>query len=157
MKDVLRLAVEATLEMGGETIAPAGLDDETLSGLATICRKNNLRLLEPPLREHANIIHTGLTPANWAIAETGTLVVDSASENIRIASMLCELHVVFLDESLVLPDLDALGTKLGPLLNTTGGYSAFISGPSRTADIERSLTIGAHGPVNLHIHLMEYG
>jgi L-lactate dehydrogenase complex protein LldG len=155
IREVLRRAVDATREMGGGSIACAGISEARQGEMATLCEEAGIRLIRPPFREHLDSIHTGVTPAHFALADTGTLVVDSASEDLRIASMLSELHVVFLAKNCILPDFDALDEKLAPLIDTGGGYTAFITGPSRTADIERHLAIGAHGPSRLDIHLLE--
>jgi len=97
----------------------------------------------------------GLTGANFALADTGTLVLESTAEDIRLASTLPERHFVLLDPQKILAD----GRAAVPLLRAlhrrdARNYIAYITGPSRTADIERVLTIGVHGPIELHILLV---
>ncbi len=111
------------------------------------------RLHRGGLREHGGCT-VGVTRADWGIAETGTVVVNSANEEVRLASMLAETHVVILDATRVRPDLEALASDLGAMLNQSPGYTAFITGPSRTADIESVLALGAHGPRAVHILLV---
>lgn len=90
----------------------------------------------------------GLTGAQWAIAETGTLVLDMAQERHRFASLLPPVHVALLPASRILCDLgEALRTLGQPLPNTV----TFVTGPSRTADIELQLVVGVHGPKQLHV------
>ena len=133
-----------------------GLDTQDGDLLEKMCRKADLSFLKPPLRSHANDIHTALTPVDWGIAETGTLVLDSSSEDIRIATMLSETHVALLPASKIRPDVTALESQIDAVLKADGSsYYAFITGASRTADIERVLAIGVHGPQELHILIME--
>lgn len=103
------------------------------------------------LRQYAENAHLGLSEVDLAIAETGTLVQDSTALEQRLVSTLPPVHVALVHtEQLVEHFVDAvelLSFKRADL----PGYIAFISGPSRTADIERVLTIGVHGPEQLHI------
>jgi L-lactate dehydrogenase complex protein LldG len=155
MEDVLRYAVDVTLKQNGKTIAAPGLDLESRQKLEAICGPSGLTVLDPPLRAHQSRIHTALTGADWAIAETGTLVLDSGSEDLRIASMLSETHIAWVPASRIVPDAAALSTYLVERMKSPPGYMSFITGASRTADIERVLAIGVHGPQELHILIME--
>jgi L-lactate dehydrogenase complex protein LldG len=155
MEEVLRHAVDVTLRQEGKTIAAFGLDPENLLKLETLCSAANLTVLQPPLRAHQGRIHTALTGADWAIAETGTLVLDSGSEDLRIATMLSETHIAWIPASRILSDATALSAYLVERMKSPPGYMSFITGASRTADIERVLAIGVHGPQELHILIME--
>jgi L-lactate dehydrogenase complex protein LldG len=133
-----------------------GLETQDVNFLEKACKTADLTFIKPPLRSHANEIHTALTPVDWGIAETGTLVLDSSSEDVRIATMLSETHVALLPVSKIKPDVTALENEINAVLKADGSsYYAFITGASRTADIERVLTIGVHGPQELHILIME--
>lgn len=93
----------------------------------------------------------GVSCAQWAIAETGTLVLDMGQERHRFASLLPPVHVALLPASRILCDLgEALRTLGQPLPNTV----TFVTGPSRTADIELQLVVGVHGPRELHVVLV---
>ena len=81
--------------------------------------------------------------------------MDSTSEDFRIATMLSETHVAILPRSRVVPDAMALESELTSALKAAPKYLAFVSGASRTADIERVLTIGVHGPQEFHILFLE--
>jgi L-lactate dehydrogenase complex protein LldG len=144
-------AVDVTLRQGGQSIAAPGLSGKNLSHLKAACKAGGLRLLTKNLRENMGKIDTGLTIADWGIAETGTLVMDSTSEDFRIATMLCETHVAVLPRSKIVQDAMSLENELTSALKAAPRYLAFISGASRTADIERVLTIGVHGPRELHL------
>lgn len=96
-------------------------------------------------------VSVGVSAAAHGIAETGTLVVVDPLED-RLVRMLSPKHVVLLAIADLLPSLDeAAGRMVALIANRAGPYITFITGPSRTADIEMSLTVGAHGPAELHI------
>ncbi len=156
IKDACQYAVAVTKKQGGRTVVAAGLNTEEQGYLKNECESSGLRLLEFPLRPHANEIHTSLTIVDGGIAETGTLVLDSTSEDIRMATMLAETHVAVLHALKIKPDTAALENELNAALKAdVPSYTAFITGASRTADIERVLAIGVHGPQELHILIME--
>jgi L-lactate dehydrogenase complex protein LldG len=148
-------ALEVTKNQGGSTIAAPALRPEERSQLAELCRQAEITLLTENIRNHIGKIQTGLTLVDWGIAETATLVLDSSAEDLRIATMLSETHVAVLPRSRIKPDALALEPTLNAMIQTSPGYLAFISGASRTADIERVLTIGVHGPQELHILILE--
>lgn len=98
----------------------------------------------------------GVTGAQWAIAETGTLVLESDEERHRLASLVPPVHVAVLRSGRI---RQTLGEVLGAL-NEKGrdGLSravTFITGPSRTSDIELTLAIGVHGPGELFVIIIE--
>ena len=156
MKDAFQYAADLTRKQGGRSMVAMGLETEDVNLLENVCKAADINLLKPPLRSYANEIHTALTSVNWGIAETGTLVLDSSSEDVRIATMLSESHVALLPVSKIKPDATALENEINAVLKThNSSYYAFITGASRTADIERVLAIGVHGPQELHILIME--
>ena len=155
MEEVLRRAVDITLGQKGKTIVAPGLGLENLQKLEALCSVSGLTVLYPPFSPHLSDIHTALTGADWAIAETGTLVLDSGSEDLRIATMLSETHIAWIPASRIVPDAPALSAWLVEKMKSPPGYMSFITGASRTADIERVLAIGVHGPQELHILVME--
>ncbi|MFH2104603.1 MAG: LUD domain-containing protein [Chloroflexota bacterium] len=97
-------------------------------------------------------IKAGITGAIAAIAETGTLVIPAGKGRPLTASLLPEIHIAVLRKSDILADLE---TALR-LPDVAGSASVvLVSGPSRTADIEMTLTIGVHGPGELHVFVIE--
>ena len=94
----------------------------------------------------------GVTLAQWGIAETGTLVLESARERHRLISLLPPVHVALLSVRAL---LGTLGEALAAVRTSTGAPASrtitFITGPSRTADIELTLVVGVHGPRELHV------
>ncbi len=94
--------------------------------------------------------------AQAGIARTGTLFLDLGDSAGRSATALAPTHFVLLKESTILPDLRAAAPILEAALAAgKNGYLSLTTGPSRTADIERVLTIGVHGPKELHILILE--
>lgn len=93
--------------------------------------------------------------AEAGIAATGSLLLDLPDPVDRGATALAPVHAVLLRADSIVPDLAALAPRMKELLGSGRGYLSLTTGPSRTADIERVLTIGVHGPKELHIILLE--
>jgi L-lactate dehydrogenase complex protein LldG len=94
--------------------------------------------------------------AEAGIAATGSLLVQLTDPAERAATALATKHAVFLHSRAIVPTLRDLGATLKAQLCGAGPtYFSITTGPSRTADIERVLTIGVHGPKELHILLLE--
>jgi len=155
LEEAIAYAVNLTVEEGGTTIAAPGMDEAAREALGKACGEKGITLLDSPLRNQMTKIHTAFTWADRGIADTGTLVLNSDSEELRIATMLSETHVAVLPTENVVPSMDSLEGYMTDHFKKGAGYVAFITGPSRTADIERILTIGVHGPERLHILLAE--
>ena len=154
--DAFRYAVNLTRKQGGKTLTATGLSTQEQRLLEKQCETFDLMFLKFPLRPYVNEIHTALTRVDWAIAETGTLVLDSSSEDVRIATMLAETQIAIVQASTIKAKTTDLEDELNAIVNQdTASYIVFITGASRTADIERVLAIGVHGPQELHILVME--
>lgn len=118
-------------ERKGNILAAPGLPAEQAEILRKGCEEKGLVFVEGGLREYAGGMEVGVAWAACGLADTGTCVVESTNEDIRLATMLQKFF-----------------GKAEP------EFLAFISGPSRTADIERVLTLGVHGPLYLHAVLI---
>lgn len=94
----------------------------------------------------------GITGAQWAIAETGTLVLESDSERHRLTSLVPPIHVCILEAKKI---RQTLGEILDILQKDLSCTITFITGASRTSDIELTLAIGVHGPGELHVILID--
>ena len=92
----------------------------------------------------------GITTAQAAIAETGTLVLDSTHERHRLVSLVPPVHIALVNASTI---CETVGDALSLLRkqNDISPAVTFITGPSRTADIELTLTVGVHGPQALYV------
>ena len=87
--------------------------------------------------------------AALAVAETGSLLTHGPREQRRLP-MLSDVQVLLVRAQSVVPDLDAAATFI-EAMNPAPPYLSFVTGASRTSDIERTLTIGVHGPSRLHV------
>lgn len=94
----------------------------------------------------------GITGADGGLADTGSLVLLSGQGRSRIASLLPPVHVALLSKQRLHSSFIALLSRDRNIV-TLGNNLILITGPSRTADIEMTLTIGVHGPRELHIIL----
>lgn len=137
-----------------KVIAAPNLPEIVRRDLARRCKDQDIVLTDEPLRRHLAGIDVGITLADYGVAETGTLIIDSRSEQVRLATMISEIHVAFLPARSIVPNLEALEAELSRRTGLPHAYLAFITGASRTADIERVLAIGVHGPLALHIVLV---
>lgn len=99
-------------------------------------------------RQRAADARVGISEVDWAVTDTGSLVSDQSAAEQRLASTLPAIHIALVGTDRILPDKTAVFSRIDP---RTSRYIAFITGPSRTADIERVLTIGVHGPKRLVI------
>lgn len=125
------------------------------AGLAAALEAEGLTVVKDSWHEHAPAAGAGVTGVNFALADTGTLVLDSTAESLRLATTLPERHFALLDPRKIVADsLAAVPYLRGFHERAPRNYLAYITGPSRTADIERVLTIGVHGPRELHVLLM---
>jgi L-lactate dehydrogenase complex protein LldG len=100
----------------------------------------------------------GITSAQAAIAETGTLVLEAESERHRLVSLLPPVHIAIVYARDIVSSIgDALGQLRGSEMKQMSRAITFITGPSRTADIELTLTVGVHGPKELHVIVIDNG
>ena len=97
----------------------------------------------------------GISECDALVAQTGTVVVTSRTAGGRALSCLPPHHVVIARQSQLVPDLPAAFELIKPKYgNDYPSMISFITGPSRTGDIERILVLGAHGPKQLTILLL---
>jgi L-lactate dehydrogenase complex protein LldG len=96
----------------------------------------------------------GITSTPYALAATGTLATLASDEEQRLVSLLPPAHIVVLPASRILVNLDELFARV-PLPADVTSALVFITGPSRTADIEQILVRGVHGPGEIHAVIVE--
>ena len=138
-----------------KVIAAPGLPREELDLLTKRCGATGIRVTTEGLRAHLAGIDIGLTYADFGLADTGTLVIDSRDEDTRLATMISEIHVAVLPRSRLRASSYDVEADLVQRMQQAPDYTAFITGASRTADIERVLALGVHGPLELHILIRE--
>jgi L-lactate dehydrogenase complex protein LldG len=92
----------------------------------------------------------GVTGVDAALPETGTLLLRSSPERPRIVSLLPRVHLAILTPVALRADLHQAFAEA-----KDAGYCLLVTGPSRTSDIELTLTLGVHGPKSLYVWLLE--
>ena len=105
------------------------------------------------VREARDADLVGITGAFCAIAETGTLMTVSGRETPTTVSLLPETHVAVVRQSCIVRGMEEAWQLARSELGRLPRSVNFISGPSRTADIEQTVTLGAHGPYRVHVIL----
>lgn len=93
---------------------------------------------------------TGVTAADFAIADYGSLALRPTYEGSEPVSLFPDLHVAVLRESDIVPDMEAAFEQLGERFRESGGSAVLATGPSATADMGE-LVQGAHGPKEVHV------
>lgn len=137
-----------------KVLAAPGLPEASFLELARLGEAKGLKVIKEGLRNHLAGLEVGFTLADRAIAETATAVMACRQEDVRLASMIAETHILALAKSNIVRDFRELEAYLREIMSDVM-YTAFISGCSRTSDIERVLTLGVHGPLELHVVLLE--
>jgi len=148
---------DAAVDVSGlhKVIAAPFLPESEYGLLKERCTENSIHCIESGMRDNLIGVDVGLTYGDLGLAETGTLVLNCPDEELRLATMLCEYHVCVLPKSKIFADGYGAEEQLQKFMLEAPTYTAFITGPSRTADIERVLSIGVHGPLELHILILE--
>jgi len=136
------------LHQAGATTIQSWEADQFLEILLPELQKAGIKITHDPDPG----IKVGLTAARAAVAETGSLIISTGPGRPLTASLLPAVHLAILKEEDILPDLThALSLEEIREASST----VIISGPSRTADIEMTLTIGVHGPGQLYVFCLE--
>lgn len=174
LADELPVAFARNFLAAGGTFVYCASDDEFFDQLYTYKQEHNLDTLhvwEPALHEylrHGHISFTespdhfvqdapaALTTCEALLARTGSILVSSGTASGRRLSIYPERHLVVAHSSQIVADirpaLELLRTRYGKRLPS---MLSLISGPSRTADIEKTLVLGAHGPRQLVLFLID--
>lgn len=96
----------------------------------------------------------GITGCFCAVAETGTLLLLSGADTPATVSLLPETHVALVDTARIVATMEDAFALLRAERGEVPRAINFISGPSRTGDIEQTIVLGAHGPCRVHIILL---
>lgn len=102
------------------------------------------------LKELAARARAGVTGAWWGVAETGTVALPAGPGRGRLVSLLPRTHIAVLPESRLVPSVAELFRHLAAEPDLPSSL-ALATGPSRSADIENDLSIGVHGPADVHV------
>ena len=133
------------LSWSPEEIGVEGLDQALIDANVTLFTEGTPEALKE--------IPVGITGADAGLADTGTVVVQNGAGKSSLASLLPPVHIALLRADAIYPDMLAYWESIGDAAEHVRQTSnhVFISGPSRTADIEQRLTLGVHGPRELYV------
>jgi len=110
---------------------------------------NKKPLTSEKIKNFCSKADIGISSADFAIAETGSIAIIPGSNKSKMVSLLPTTHIVIIPPKLIINKLEELFLKL-PDIQKNSSIN-IISGPSRTADIEQTIVIGAHGPKEVHL------
>lgn len=76
LEDAFHYTLQMTQKQGGRHVTAAGFHSKEFETLTSLCQDESLNLLHSPLRDHTDKLHTVITPVEWGLADTGTLVLN---------------------------------------------------------------------------------
>jgi Uncharacterized conserved protein len=119
-------------------------------GVTEILNSLGVELVSPNADKHEMAqCDLGITEADYLLPETGTLVMRSSAEKPRAVSLLPRIHLAIVRSEMLRADMHQVFAEA-----KNSNYLVFITGPSRTADIELTVTLGVHGPKNLYVWML---
>lgn len=124
--------------------------------------KEMVKIARREMRKYFTEADIGISGANLAIAESGTLVLISNEGNARLVTALPPVHIALVTAEKFVETMEQATALIKALVAASSGlkmtsYVSFITGPSKTTDIEKELVIGAHGPEEVHIVILDNG
>ena len=141
-------------------VALAGLPPSLIAEIEKGC--DGIKVLKPPYT--ANMLpgaideaDVGVTGINFAIAQSGTLVETTTDDAVRLASSLPRTYIGVVRSENIIDKFDQGAARLREVVeqHDENLVISFISGPSRTGDIELKLTLGVHGPEDAHAVIID--
>jgi L-lactate dehydrogenase complex protein LldG len=119
-------------------------------GITEILNTLGVELISPNADKHEMAqCDLGITEADFLLPETGTIVLSSSVEKPRVVSLLPRVHLAIVRPDMLRADMHQVFAE-----GKDSNYLVFITGPSRTADIELTVTLGVHGPKSLYVWVM---
>ena len=141
------LLISLHAELQPAKIVAAGAEDSAvLTGIyeALAAAGSQVYTDKFAIAEQAPTADLGISTAEFGVGETGSVCIDAYSYEARIVGMLPPVHVVLMPAKAIVKNVTTAFEVISRVFRR--GYAGFITGPSRTADIERVLTLGCHGP-----------
>lgn len=157
--EVARQVVEIVQSAGADRVLAWSEEAIGIVGLQEGLREAGIGWHEPEEGVHPSAYRdfkVGLTGADAGLADVGSLVLKSGPGRARSASMLPPVHVAILPVERLYTDMASYFVAQPDAIQS-GSNLVFIAGPSRTADIELTLTLGVHGPGEFHVVLVGSG
>jgi L-lactate dehydrogenase complex protein LldG len=148
-------AVRSDQEVFGQVLVDAPLEARGINMTTVLHGPDKSR---ESLRSSIIAADIGLTGADYAVAETGSVIVLPRKGLSRLVSLVPPVHLAIVRPEDLIESLDDLFVLRRLAYQENGGdmgsYLNFITGPSRTADIEQTLVVGVHGPKEVHLVLL---
>jgi len=120
-------------------------------GITEVLNSLGVELVPPNAEKHdMALCDLGITEADYLLPETGTLVLRSSFQQPRAVSLLPRIHLAIVRSEMIRSDMHQIFAEA-----KDDRYLLFITGPSRTADIELTVTLGVHGPKNLYVWMVD--
>ena len=157
VSEAVEKVVSILQEKEAGKVAMAELPEEFGQNFEQKCAENGMELMKPPfnnadLPQAFDSIQAGISWAAFAIAETGAIVEFTTDDSLRLVTALPLVHISVLYASDLILTLKEAASPIRNFFrdNSLNANVSFISGPSRTADIEMRLILGVHGPAETH-------
>ncbi len=149
--DILKIAKATDAKM----IAGVGADEceELADVYAEVNKSFKVYTDKFDIVKNKNELDIGITLGEFGVGETGSICVDNYAYEARIASMLPPVNIIFMPKNCIVNNMQDAFDVLAKVF--WKGYSGFVTGPSRTSDIERVLTLGVHGPSRVILFAIE--
>lgn len=120
-------------------------------GITEILQTLGVELISPNADKHEmSKCDLGITEADFILPETGTIALYSSGEKPRAVSLLPRVHLAIVTPAALRADMHQVFAEA-----KDSNYLVFITGPSRTADIELTVTLGVHGPKSLYVWMFK--
>jgi L-lactate dehydrogenase complex protein LldG len=143
---------ERCAELGVDRALLAADLRERAAGLVAALAARGIDCQTPADAAEARDQPLGLSYATMAVAETGSVLLAEPTLADRTVGMVTLVNLVVCETGSLVESLDEAGRALQEIaLRPGGGYATLITGPSRTADIEMSLTVGVQGPAQVQV------
>jgi L-lactate dehydrogenase complex protein LldG len=152
------IAAHAALQEKRLVVPPKFSEDDSWGAIVPLLEAQGIQIEEAQSPASVADAPAGLSSAELAVAETGSILVAENSLEARVVSMLTLTHFALVREDDLISMLDEAGERLQQLTRVgphQRHYISLITGPSRTADIERTLTIGVQGPKALCVLIVK--
>jgi L-lactate dehydrogenase complex protein LldG len=156
LKEALHILLREKAELGIKKICSPSLNGISASETMQLFQSQGIDYSDQLDRVYIEQADLGISEFDLGIAESGTLVQDASSLHTRLVSMLPPIHVgILYTQTIVGTFQDAIGIIESVYGDNIPAHLSYITGPSKTADIERELTIGVHGPAKLMIFCID--
>ncbi len=157
--DDAQAAAETVIRIVGEDTSVLGWEALPVHALYEAFSSKGITVIVPEVRgdDRARVLNelgkvrVGITGADAAFATTGTLAVVAQPGQARLPSLLPSVHVALLSRDHLYPTMESWLNEAGSHALRNSRSVTFITGPSRTSDIEMQTILGVHGPREIHV------